>query len=61
MLAPFVEHVKSTAYFKQSGYASGKCKSALSGPEDWILPYIRTCLYFYGRIALVTIRPDTDK
>ena len=23
-----------------------KCKSALSGPEDWILRYIRTCLFF---------------
>ena len=24
-----------------------KCKSALNGPEDWILCYIRTFLYFF--------------
>ena len=23
-----------------------KCKRALSGPEDWILRYVRTCLFF---------------
>ena len=26
-------------------------ESALSGPEDWILRYIRTCLYFYFRLT----------
>ena len=25
--------------------------SALNGPEDWILRYIRTCLYFYKRFV----------
>ena len=26
---------------------SVKCKSGLSGPEDWILRYISTCHYFF--------------
>ena len=33
-----------------------KCKSALSGPDDWILRYIRTCLFYVSEVPAESIR-----